>query len=317
MPTDEIYAKGQEWRSRIRALSEAVWEGRAKEQVVKDWLNGFVGEVCDAEIERYYALYLLHQFIYFGQAEIDALLYSMFRSHILYPQVQQCLGQNPSLDDDEIKHALEEAVAKMRIIPVGDVSESAAMLSYRLRQIAGLPPEAIRTMGEVLDQLHTDKSSITHVVLTDDFLGTGDQLCEKHNDQVQQLASLGVRVDYVALVGMQRGLDKVRSGRLFDNVNAVVILDHSYSLSCSPCIHMNELDDDCPPLSSAECLRVIRHYGDHLFRGHPMGYKNCGVMVGFNHNTPDNSVPIFWVRSKPHHWTPIFERHSKVGGFYA
>ena len=316
MPTDEISAKGQEWRSRIRALSDAVWEGHAKEQVVQDWLNCFVGAVSDVETERCYALYLLHQFIYFGQAEIDALLYSMFRDHILYPQVQRCLEVNPSLSDDEIKCALEEAVAKLKIIPVGDVSESASMLSYRLRQVSGLPPEGIRTMAEVLDQLKTDNHSITHVILTDDFLGTGDQLCEKHNDQVKHLTSLGIVVDYVALVGIQRGLEKVKSGCLFHHVNAVVMLDNAHSLSSSPCVHMNELDE-CPPLSSAECLRIIRHYGTCLLPHHPMGYKDCGVMVGFNHNTPDNSLPIFWMRSKSHRWTPVFERHSKVGEFQA
>ncbi len=316
MPTEDIYAKGQEWRSRIRALSEAVWEGYAKEQVVEDWLKGFAGEVCEAETEKYYALYLLHQFIYFGQDEIDALLYSMFRDHILYPQVQECLELNPTFGDGEIRRFLEQAVSRMRIVPVGDVSESASMLSYRLRQLASLPPDSIRTMGEVFEQLTANSASVTHVILTDDFLGTGDQLCEKHNDQVKRLRSKGVIVNYVALVGMQRGLEKVRSGQLFSEVNAVVTLDNSYSISQTPCVHMNELDA-CPPLSSDECSRVVRHYGGKLFRHHPMGYKNCGVMVGFNHNTPDNSLPIFWVKSKQHHWTPIFERREKVSEFYA
>jgi hypothetical protein len=315
MPTDDIYAKGLEWRSRIKSLSEAVWEGHAKEQIIQDWLGGFVGEVCDSELERYYGLCLLQQFIYFGKAEIDALLYAMFRDHILYPQVQRCLDINPSLDDFGIRQSLENAVGRMKIVPVGDVSESAAMLTYRLRQEAGLPPDAIKTVVEVLEALSKHPGSIDHVVLTDDFLGTGNQLCEKHADQVAKLKSLGVRVEYVALVAMQRGVDNVRRGNLFDDVTPVILLDRSYSLSELPCVLLDEIEKSLP-LTRLECLRVVENYGAKLYPN-PLGYENCGVMIGFHHNTPDNALPLFWKKSKTHKWTPVFERKAKVGAFHA
>ncbi len=316
MLTEEIKSKAEEWKARIQALSEAVWEGRAKEQAVRDWLAGFNGGFCDSEVEKIYALYLLQHFIYFGQNEIAALLYALFRDHILYPIVQQCLDNDPLMDDTAIRQRISNAVTHLKIVPVGQVSESAAMLSYRLRQEAVLPPESIRNMAELFEDLKAAGNGINHVLLMDDFLGTGNQLCDTHQADVIRLKAKGIRVEYVALVAMQKGLNKVKSGNLFDSIRAVIGLDESYSLTETPCLFLEDLGKH-PPLSEQQCIDIVTHYGSKLVPGAPTGYGDCGVMVGFNHNTQDNTLPIFWAKSQVPPWSPIFARLNKVYNFQA
>jgi len=51
----------------------------------------------------------------------------------------------------------------------------------------------------------------------------------------------------------------------------------------------------------------------------PLGYENSGALVFFEHNSPNNSLPIFWASGKckileplgEHtevNWTPLFPR---------
>lgn len=315
MPDQSIESKVQEWRAQIQSLSEAIWEGHAKEQAIKDWLSGFTGEVCDEGLEKVYALYLLQHFIYFGKNEINALLYALFRDHILYPQVQRCLDENVTSDDDAIRDAIVSSIFRTKIVPVGEVSESGSRLSYSLRQMADLTGDSIQSMSSVLLAVE-QKMPINRVILIDDFLGTGDQLCETHAHHVQVLRSNNVTVEYVALVALYAGIQDVTQKGIFDQVNAVITMDDSYSFNSDKCIFLEALAQH-PPLNASECLKVIRHYGQKILPGLCMGHGDCGVMVGFEHNTQDNSLPIFWVKSKNPRWNPIFARQNKIYQFKA
>jgi hypothetical protein len=58
--------------------------------------------------------------------------------------------------------------------------------------------------------------------------------------------------------------------------------------------------------------QMARHYGQVLFPGHAAGYKDGQFMLGFTHNTPDNTLPIFWDEGRKTPWNPIFVRYDKV-----
>ena len=51
------------------------------------------------------------------------------------------------------------------------------------------------------------------------------------------------------------------------------------------------------------CVKYGEQWGD------PLGYNDCQMLLGFHHNTPNNTLPIFW-REK--NWTPIFKRYAKL-----
>ena len=54
-------------------------------------------------------------------------------------------------------------------------------------------------------------------------------------------------------------------------------------------------------------------YGPLLRPEYPGGWGNNQLLLGFQHNTPDNTLPIMWAEgdaSRP--WTPAFKRYAKL-----
>ena len=302
----------REWRNRIQTLSETVWEGRARKQALADWLEGFSGQSCSADAEQTYALFLLQQFIYFGQAEIEALLYALFRDHVLYPKIQGLLDVDPRMNENVLREELQRQVYKLRIVPVGGVSESATMLTYRLAKVAKLPPKLIQSMADVAGKVRARKSTVEHVIMIDDFVGTGRQVSKKHGKDVALLRRRGVRVDYVTLVAMEEGMESLEKLDIFDRIAAGVLLDRSYNIQEAGSHFLEQLQHH-KPHSSAECLKCVQHYGALLDTEHPLGFNDSGAMVGFSHNTPNNTLPIFWKRMSRGalKWRPLFERSAK------
>ena len=43
---------------------------------------------------------------------------------------------------------------------------------------------------------------------------------------------------------------------------------------------------------------------------YPLGYDNGQYMLGFEYNTPDNTLPIFWGMGDG--WVPLFKRYQKI-----
>jgi hypothetical protein len=55
---------------------------------------------------------------------------------------------------------------------------------------------------------------------------------------------------------------------------------------------------------------IAYDYGFKLFKKHPLGYDDFGLLIVFFDNCPNNSLPILWARSdKNPKWFPLFERN--------
>jgi len=63
--------------------------------------------------------------------------------------------------------------------------------------------------------------------------------------------------------------------------------------------------------TEAELRRFAEEYGRLAWSGFPMGFKALGLALGLHHNTPDDTLPIFW---SDVNWFPIMPRHPKVEG---
>jgi hypothetical protein len=55
---------------------------------------------------------------------------------------------------------------------------------------------------------------------------------------------------------------------------------------------------------------MCKKYGDELWAMHPLGYKDGQLLLSLFHNTPDNTLPVFWAESA--NWQPIFKRFHKI-----
>jgi len=301
-------------RKKIKRLSEAVWEGRAKRPEVDDWLVSFSERNLEGINEQVHMLHLLSNFLYFGIREIRELLRSLFQRLCQRPLISEIRRQNAdTIDIDLIERELQTAVARTRFLAVGNPSESGQHLLYYFRQENNLSSELFPNQFELPgfsagNALHGPKS-VDRYVFIDDLCGSGEQIEGFAKEVVDRIAGAhpGAEIGYFPVFATSEGLEHVRAHTRFTKVQCLMKLDSSFRCFA----------DDSRFYDNASIRRqaedICRRYGSVLWASHPLGYRNCQLAIGFNHNTPDNTLPVFWAES-PYlaTWTPIFRRYVKV-----
>jgi hypothetical protein len=296
----------------IRTLNDRIWERRLTQAGVDRWLTNFDEE------ERLIALHLLAHFTYFGQREMRELLRALYRDLFRYHVVQAIRNQNGgSIDPDVIEPAFREQLARTRFLGVGNPSESGTHLLYYFRQENRLPRELFINTHEIFSRggapvrtrflRHPD---VLRYVFVDDLCGSGTQAKEYSSSIVEELLDLqpSAAVSYLALVGLDSGLEGVRADTRFTDVRALFVLDDSFR--CFGEASRYFLPDEGLAKTAAE--KTARRHGNRLCPQHPVGYKDGQLLLGFFHNVPDNVLPIIW--SDDDGWCPIFKRYPKLEG---
>jgi hypothetical protein len=124
-------------------------------------------------------------------------------------------------------------------------------------------------------------------------------LRKKHKD---------VRVSYYLLFATEQGISNLKALNLFDEVAAAVVFDADYR-TFGESSHYYK--DSPVGVVRTTALQMMYGYGARLHDA-PLGYGDCQLMVGFHHNTPDNTLPVFWAAGSAEKWHPIFPRAHKV-----
>jgi len=309
----------------VKLLLESAWERKVDIKTVEDWLAQFKGDPDPFKDERLQALFLLSQFMYFGLFEVRALLKSLYRDHYEYGLIQEIRAANVNVVDRTVILAkLLVERKRTRFVALGNPSESGAYLLYLFRQENSLPKNLFIAPAQVFRSVATSSGTeheisdpgIRHYVLIDDLCGSGTQAEQYSVDLCIPLKALAlkaghdVRISYIALFGTTDGMSRVRKLGRFDQVDCVVELDKSFQcFSAESRYYANE----APPISRTRAEAMARKYGARLCPGHPLGYKDGQLLLGFSHNTPDNSLPIFsYDGPGGASWTPIFKRYPKV-----
>jgi hypothetical protein len=137
------------------------------------------------------------------------------------------------------------------------------------------------------------------VVLLDDFSGTGQQVCDAWNDPATSFGALlaGVGRVYLILVAASKAAREKISGET--------------SLSTVPGNELTDSDnifsEKCSHFTNGDRTRLL-HYGKRADKRNPMGRGDCGLIVVFQHRSPNNSIPILHVDNQ--RWTGLFPRHD-------
>ena len=84
---------------KIKVLGESIWEYKVGNDHIKRWIGNFRGQVTDEETEKLYALYLLSNFIYFGNKELRELITAVYRDLYKYPIVKEIRKDNKNTTD--------------------------------------------------------------------------------------------------------------------------------------------------------------------------------------------------------------------------
>lgn len=68
-----------------------------------------------------------------------------------------------------------------------------------------------------------------------------------------------------------------------------------------------------PPFERTFTEKICSAHGAVLCPEDPLGYQDGQLLIGFSHNTPDNTLPIFWSDGETGApWIPVFKRYPKV-----
>ena len=306
---------------KIMSLNELVWEGRADRPTVDLWLNSFGGDCTSKCIEQKHALYLLSKFLYFGEIQVRQLLRSMFQDLIRHPLSVEVREGLPGKDDfSAIHQGFLNEMQRTRFLGLGGAAESGARLLYDFRLVNKIPVDACVNLSELFTGPLDDPASewalpgISRVIFIDDFCGTGDQATDiskkyvPHMRRAAKHAGGDISAWYLTLLATTDGLERLRNNALFDQVSSVSELDDSYRVFASDSQYYVNASND---LRKSEAESIARYYGELLSPGQPLGYKNSQLLIGFQHNVPDNTLPIMSRTCTNPPWHPIFPRTEK------
>ena len=302
---------------KLKTLSVVAWDGKCDDRLVTDWLRQFNGESgVTKDGERLQMLYLLSNFLYFGSREIQELLRSIYRDLFKYRIVESIrLSHSNTTDAAVIEPLYSKALGATRFLGLGGPSASATHLLYDFRQQNRLPNKLFISPPEIFSNQPPNglrDHSVRRYVFIDDFAGSGNQALQHATDIVTRIRTIDVdiRVYYFLLFSTTRALKTIGESGLFNEVDTVFELGDDFRAFSANSLFYSV---PAPDISQSDTMIVANHYGRGLLPSHPLGYENGQLLVGFAHNVPNNTLPIFWhsaVADRP--WTAPFPRHPRV-----
>lgn len=323
-------------KAKIKVLNETLWDNKVLNPSIEKWLSNF-----SSDKEKLHALYLLSKFMYFGAVPMRNLLKSLFRDLYRYPLIESIRKNNKdTLIVDLIEEKFKEEEKNTRFIGVGNPSESGAHLLYFFRQENKLSKKLFVYTDEILDRsgiaLKLRFPEVKHYVFIDDFCGSGSQATsDDYNirpcvDEIRKL-STDIQISYLMLFATSSGIKNVKISRLYDRVEAVIELDDTYKCFDANSRVFPQRDNLYfeKDFTKEFCYRLGRplfyninqkegHSGDKLEKlsdSAALGWRDCQLLLGFFHNTPDNTLPIIWYDEDDIDWFPIFKRYNKKYSF--
>ncbi|NMR26462.1 hypothetical protein HH219_13120 [Pseudoalteromonas sp. NEC-BIFX-2020_015] len=307
---------------KIMNLSQNVWEHRISTIHLNEWLDNFLQAEKPENCERTHALFLLSNFMYFGVREIRELLKSIYRDKFFNPLIQEVRKRNNDTKNiKDIENEIVSELASTRFLGVGNPSESGTHLLYFFRQENALGKDDFIHTHEILNyrrdendslQVSLKNEDIKRYIFIDDVCGSGTQAIEYSEELIKELKNLNpnIKVYYFSLFSTSHGLENIRNNTLFDKVECVFELDNTFKCFSESSRYFKGSPNS--PISKEFTEQFCRKYGTQLFGADALGYKDGQLLLGFSHNTPDNSLPIIW--GKSHTWNPIFKRYNKAYG---
>ncbi|MEN4735974.1 hypothetical protein ABEH94_05995 [Pantoea agglomerans] len=308
---------------KILKLSEAIWENKVKSPEITKWLSNFETNTDITHCEQIHALYLLSNFMYFGNKEIRELLKSIYRDKIKNPLMQQIRKENGDTKNFAlIEEKYDKALKETRFLGLGNPSESGTHLLYFFRQENELTKKLFinthdilnikkRVSGNLLDrEISLKDPNIKRYIFLDDICGSGSQAISYSENLLKEIHNIDptIEVSYFSIISTSHGLRNIKSRTAFKHVDCIFELDESYKCFSDNSRYYEGVEKKgiSKQFTHEFCLK----YGLQFFNGYdPLGFNDGQLLIGFSHNIPDNTLPIFWHEKS---WAPILKRYSKV-----
>ncbi len=317
----------EQLEKKIYSYIKTLWLNKVDSITLKEWQSNFSS--CSEE-EIINMLYLLSKFSYFGEKEIRMLLKTIYRDFIKYPIIQKIRQNNQdTIELVKINTIFDLELEKTRFIGVGNPSESGVHLLYYFRQENGLSKEHFLNTGDIFTntvrkEINPDDNSerqylegtlkndnIKRYVFIDDLCGSGTQVKDYLLDIVENIRFADkegdIEIEYIMLIGLEEGIKNVKDLGVFNKVEAVFHIDKTFKCFSDESRYYTSPPDTI--ISKEDALKLSHKFGQSQFL-HSLGYKDGQLLIGLFHNTPDNTLPIFW--GEKNNWRPIFKRFHKI-----
>lgn len=320
---DDLYKK-------IKILNETTWEHRANRPSIDKWLENF-----STEKDKLHALFLLSQFMYFGSMQMRELLKSLYRDLYKYPNIQKIRRNNSdTLNETLIKSEFKAWQNNTRFLGVGNPSESGTHLLYFFRQENKLGKKLFINTHEIFTansgRISLADPTIRNYVFIDDFCGTGSQAIDYSQYLIGAIKAIDptITASYLMLFTTTDGQQAVINNTLFDDVRSVVELDSSFKYFDAHSRYFksppSEIDKDYLQVLCEKHGRELYYSIHSETEVEPelslkadrdkLGFNGSQLLLGFHHNTPDNTLPIIWYDENTVDWWPVFKRYNKIYG---
>lgn len=313
------------FEAKIRTLVEHAWDQEVRWPNVEAWAENFRGNIFDKSDEQKYALLALTRFLYFGKRMLREMLRSLYRDHFEAPQIQRIRRNYGDTRDTVLLRKLytEERKAT-RFLGVGNPAESGAHLLYFFRQVNYLPKDLFIDLGSAFVAKSAGDGRTTSVVYSprqpgisryvffDDLVGSGSQAKKYLGGRLMNIRrdNPNIELKFMCLFATTQGLARLNDVSMF-NGNAMCLfeLDDSYKVFSLTSRYF----EGSPDWFSNKILQDIAFsYGREIQPRKPLGFGDGQLLLGFSHNTPDNTLPIFWDEGSQNPWSPVFLRYDKV-----
>ena len=308
-----------ELQAKIKTLNTMMWSQALPWTDVERWLAGFGAHTEDGPSEPLHALFLLSHFTFFTAPLLRVLLRALFRDLVQYPIIARLRKRNrDTLDWSVLQPAYDRALRGIRFIGMGNPSESGTHLLYYFRQENGLDKALFVHSHELFEGTSAKPRlprGLKHIIFLDDFCGSGRQAVRYSRGLLDRIraTSATVRLSYYPVFATSAGLLRVREKAKFNDVQTAFEFDESFRALEADSRYFRETHDKIDRAYAAE---MCRRYGQKLSPSAPVGYGDCQLLLGFAHNVPNNTLPIFWADgAHDHPWHPVFPRIKKGPGW--
>lgn len=312
--------------AKIQGLSEHAWDSEVRWSTIDAWRNNFTGEYMGRS-EQMYGMYMLTKFMYFSKGLVREMLRSLYRDRFEGPELQRirrnCGG---TLDSRLIRDQYRQSLLATRFIGVGNPSESGAHLLYYFRQVNDLEKDLFSdfhrsfvprsSSGSAVGKdaavvYEPRETGVSNYVFFDDLVGSGTQVSDYLSVELASLrrSRPDLQFSFLCLFATQSGIEKLNGENLFNGkASALFELDDSFKAFESNSRYFK----DSPVWFDVGMAKgLVSYYGEKLYRGRGLGFKNGQLLMGFSHNTPDNVPCIFWCPGRYDSWSPAFLRYDK------
>ena len=268
----------------LKKTMEKSWRIDLDIENIERWLNNFSGKVFNKDTERKLALWLLCNFTYYNEDEVNYLCELLFSKLI-----HQILIDEDKTSEEEA----EECVLSSAFTSIGRASESGGLLLYHFRQEAQLDLDRF-IFPTAIEETPCDK-----IICIDDVMisgGTASRFFHAVKDRIKDK-----KIYYITLITTDAAIEKLMA--LGISVIYCIKLDERNRVFSDQSLVFYKF-----PELLQHTKKLAEEYGKIIEPEKPLGHKSGQFLFGLYYNIPNNCLPIFW---SSNNWEPIFERKEK------